>query len=492
MTDVSKFFTALSERAYKENDLSDVTYAMCEADLSFRQFFLDFFFPSQLNASEVTIQREHSTDCGRPDFWIRTKDNKLYIVEVKIWDGSHHFEQYFDILKGEKELGNLQDGDKIGVWCRLGYIANYEIKYEVQEAYKVCGKGVAKDLCSVRTWEEFSEELKKYQSLNSPLVEAYAAYLARVCPYDDFSVEQNWKISIDDFKFIKELDAAILTVVSNEKLGLKKYTSCRRFRSCEWMGHFFEWTPDPTNKPTEKVWGWLGVYYKNSGAVLCVEFEDREGWGKLICDKWRVYVKDGSLRCYATNEWDDKDENVENAVFGFVSNVLNFVKEGCLNSITFEADKAHKSKKVLAMKALPFVLRDWLKGFIHGAYDVVLSEGSDAEVPQSHCGRYFEIRGRGTDENYIEGKNLFRGWIGALYNVACHRVPKENAGNYGDQPAFVLEVERNFVEKVPEGWVENNWGWISREIVGGDWQKTLENACNGLKTILDSKGGTQK
>ena len=28
MTDISKFFTALSKRAYKENDLSNVTYDM--------------------------------------------------------------------------------------------------------------------------------------------------------------------------------------------------------------------------------------------------------------------------------------------------------------------------------------------------------------------------------------------------------------------------------------------------------------------------------
>ena len=44
MTELTKFFTALSERARKENDLSDITYAMCEANLEFQKFFLDFFF----------------------------------------------------------------------------------------------------------------------------------------------------------------------------------------------------------------------------------------------------------------------------------------------------------------------------------------------------------------------------------------------------------------------------------------------------------------
>ena len=110
MTKIRNFFTALSERAYKENDLSDVTYAMCVADPVFKQFFLDFFFPSQLNASEVTIQREHSEDDSRPDFWIETSSGCLYLVEVKINDGSHHFQKYLSIL--ERKNSNLSREDR--------------------------------------------------------------------------------------------------------------------------------------------------------------------------------------------------------------------------------------------------------------------------------------------------------------------------------------------------------------------------------------------
>ena len=100
MTELTKFFTALSERARKENDLSDITYAMCEANLEFQKFFLDFFFrEANLDVKTVKISREHSTEWGRPDFWIRTADGLLYIVEVKIWDSNHHFEQYFEIQR---------------------------------------------------------------------------------------------------------------------------------------------------------------------------------------------------------------------------------------------------------------------------------------------------------------------------------------------------------------------------------------------------------
>lgn len=358
MTDISKFFTALSERAYKENDLSDVTYAMCEADLSFRQFFLDFFFPGQLNASEVTIQREHSTDWGRPDFWIRTKDNKLYIVEVKIWDGSHHFEQYFNILNDDNGPNNLQgDEAKKAVWSRLGYIANYEIEYAVQDEYKVGNKGVAKDLCSVRTWEEFSEELKKYQSLNSPLVEAYAAYLARVCPYDDFAVKADESLYVQSFTNIAVFYKTISDIVGKLDGVVPYNRSPRQFQSMRRMGRYFEYTKfkETESSNESSIWGWLGVVYEKDnfwGVKVCVEFEDVPGWGEKFCNKYKGMVKDGVLRfCYEGDLDKDKD-NLQN----FVQNVLaERVQPG-----NAQCDK--KLDALLAMKTLPFAIEKYFYG----------------------------------------------------------------------------------------------------------------------------------
>ena len=98
---LSAFFSVLAERAYRENDLSDVTYALLEANRAFRQFFLDFFFPHEgLEGEKVVIEREHVIGDSRPDFWIRN-GNEVYLVEVKIWDGGHHFEQYHKILGEE-------------------------------------------------------------------------------------------------------------------------------------------------------------------------------------------------------------------------------------------------------------------------------------------------------------------------------------------------------------------------------------------------------
>ena len=103
--ELSSFFEALAGRLYKENYLSDVTYALCQSDEVFKQFFLDFFFGNgaiNVSRDKVEITRELSFDEGRPDFTIRVGDKEIYLIEVKIWNGSHHFAQYREIL--EKEL----------------------------------------------------------------------------------------------------------------------------------------------------------------------------------------------------------------------------------------------------------------------------------------------------------------------------------------------------------------------------------------------------
>ena len=43
-TSIEKFFRELSRRMYKENDLSDMVYALCRSNSDFMQFFLNFIY----------------------------------------------------------------------------------------------------------------------------------------------------------------------------------------------------------------------------------------------------------------------------------------------------------------------------------------------------------------------------------------------------------------------------------------------------------------
>ena len=101
-TNTIRFFKELSQRMYKENDLSDIIYALCESNLQFKQFFLDFFFKDKgLMAANVTLEREVQYEDGsRPDFVIRRlkdREEEVFFVENKIWDRSHHFAQYINL-----------------------------------------------------------------------------------------------------------------------------------------------------------------------------------------------------------------------------------------------------------------------------------------------------------------------------------------------------------------------------------------------------------
>lgn len=494
MTDITKFFEALSWRAYKENDLSDVTFAMCEADPLFKQFFLDFFFGGQgLIAGSCTIAREVSYDGSRPDIVIQDARRGVYFVEVKIWDCNHHFNQYSDTLV--KQCGVQGD-----VHNHFGYISAYVIQSK-EESFVKMEKGGR-----IKTWKNLFEALERYSYFDNIHVRAYAEYVKRVCAIDDYKVDSEWGINVKDFTYIQSFDEKIQSVISSPNdMGLQKYTTPRRFRSCEWMGHFFEWTYSLSNGKKEKVWGWVGVRYEKQKAVLCVEFEDRPGWGKVICDKHPTCIKGGVLRCYA------KDDNVWNlddgsALKGFLeasfSWALECPEKDYDDKVTVESCEASGNKAILAMKNLPIVLRAFLDfdqkqcdSLAKAEYDIVLAEGNDAESPQSHCGRYFHIRRKGSD-TYVEGQDYFRGWVGVQYSKSCwRRDENDNKKKYSESPAFVVEVRKDFAcANTPEGWKENSWGWIAKEIdidARVSYSDCLEKARKALVELVKSKKETE-
>lgn len=504
MADIAKFFEALSERAYKENDLSDVTYAMCEADVKFRQFFLDFFFKdAHLDASKVTIEREHSEVNGRPDFWIKDEEGISYIVEVKIWDGKHHFDDYFDILK--KSASN--DATEDEVWRRLGYIANYESVKDVEVTIGDRRQKV-KGLCRVTTWKEFCDALQAANYFEHPVISAYTAYVKRVCPFDGFTVPEDWTIRVNDFKDIKKFDAILKGVVEPTTYaketsslsgvsGVKLYTgSPRRFRSMQWMGQLFEWKITSRALSGKKVWGWIGARYTDKGAVVCVEFEDMSGWGKPVCDYYKGNVKGGILRFYAKDSASvaTRPEELQKffgAVLNAVQNGVNLCAEDDVYCMS-EACVCHYSTPLLSMKCLPFTLENHFldEDFVHKmaecGYDFAFVYGNDQEMPDSHCGRYFELRKK-SEDNEAGNRTIYRGWIGVDYNSSCCKDKnREDSGTYWDAPVFSIEISKDLpaAESLPE----NSWGWRCVELgEKKEWKLAFAEAKDKMLKLVSKK-----
>lgn len=484
---LSAFFSALAERAYKENDLSDVTYALLEANKAFRQFFLDFFFPQEeLSGDHVAIEREHAVEEGRPDFWIRS-GNEVYLVEVKIWDGGHHFEQYCEILKKE--------GSKDGRWARLGYIANYSLR----DVY-VCEDGTNKKAsevgCGLRTWEEFAKKLASCDCSDDLLVRGYLDYLKRVCPYDDFKVE-SWPGELRDFLSVKQFCESLPRAILRAE-RCKVYSSSRAASDRTRLGQFFEWSFN--EKP---VWGWLGVTYANKGAELCVEFEDREGWGRPVCEAVRQQrpsaVKDGVLRLY----YEGKARFVE-AVSRFLQETLAKIERGESASGLQEGGRAHE-KDLLAMKAFPMRLdllfremEDLFRapGNPPCAYDFVPTDARGQVKPQEFCGRYFELIPGDKDGRPFEREaSKLRGWMGVLYSDGCtyanDGMPGAKEPLVKKEPVFMVELWGQCLMCVQaNGWRKNSWDAACRIFEGLPTAAEIVDAIFTL--ISESRAGMAK
>lgn len=155
---VKNFFEQLACYYNMENDLSNIVVALCNSNNEFKKIFIRFFFPNIDINNIVSVLREvpdKKNLSSRVDIYITMNDEKLpYIIEVKINDHNHHFGQYEEAYKIDKE--------------RFGYITNYDC---------IEGKKLGYD---VKTWENFYDYLKNNNSTDE-LINAFTLYLKNVC-----------------------------------------------------------------------------------------------------------------------------------------------------------------------------------------------------------------------------------------------------------------------------------------------------------------------
>ena len=511
LTCLTSFFQAFAERAYKENDLSDVTYALCRSDAGFMKFFLKFFFGAKLQPNDVkAFEREHSEDMGRPDFWIETKTGEVYIVEVKIGDGHQHFHDYHKLLK--KHL-HLRREDQ--AWDHLGYIANYKVTTTEK------GKSIDKDCkgCSVHTWQQFKTAIEEREDLqNNQLVAAYVQYLKFICHFYDVKIPEGWKICGKDFKCFRELvgefDDAIKKTKGEWKdsKGMvtgewkcKVYNSRRpSFFSQYCFGEFFELVN--FDKKGNSVWGWLGAYYVAEGINICVEFENRQGrgGGKPVCDKFgRDKMEDGVLRFWIGKNADDAikiDDFFQRVIDMVVGNVSLADRSDADIVYTKNNAKCFK-REALAMQLLPYVLETQLltsefrKMLMGKGYMMELSEDEDQWC---YCGRSFtfkHINSNRKNNQHLKRQEIY-GWLGVFFMEGSKKVGQNAKGeDLKKHPKFVVELDKDFLDrkkklkKRRKGaiWYEDDYGYGCHDIYiegdGLDFNEVLEKA---RKVILDA------
>ncbi len=243
---IDKFFILLAERKNNENDLSDVTWVLCNISPEFKKLFFEFIFEKSINQIEpLEIMREYSSENGksRIDFKFESQDKK-YLVENKIYDKSHHYKEY---------TKNYPDSE-------IGFIANYQINEKKFYKYN-------------RTWEDFYKHLKNEiknveKDTETMLIEGYRKYLMEVCSIMDVKKFNLSKISsLEAFHII--LEKAINSYENGKCKMYNKISGTEPHRS----GKYFEITFDNTE---ETYYPWIGVYTADYSQNLCLGI--RKDW----------------------------------------------------------------------------------------------------------------------------------------------------------------------------------------------------------------------
>ena len=415
-TNTIRFFESLAQRMYHENDLSDMVYALCLSNPSFKQFFLDFFFKDQeLKAESASIEREVSyLDGSRPDFVIRA-EGKIYFVEVKIWDRSHHFAQYSETLK----KFDSKDGP-----LRLGYITNYVI---CENELEVNDKGVFKTMIRenrVKQWRQFINTLKspEYNSWSqSDEVQGVIVYCEKVCP--DISDEEigEYIYKSEDFTAVRSFYAGLSNFLSSKikiqghTIQLDKYRVANTPAEC--IGFYFgavdvaeSLNNDERLFNGQKVWGWVGIRLK-SKTGFCIAFDNLNGWGKPVFD--RLNSREQWMPFFFDLFGQDLDQVFRNAFMAVFDAITK--KEKSLLSC-FSKNVKSAPSPYYAVRSLPLFVRQQVIPKIQTeGYRISQFFQKDAFNPSGWCGEYFSVTKVPSQDCEAE-KEVGRFWVGTYYD----------------------------------------------------------------------------
>lgn len=168
---IKLFFEELARYYKHENDLSNITVALCNSSGIFKEKFLHFFFKDIEIKDVKEITREVCDPNGmgsRVNIHISMKAGDLYIIEVKINDRHHHFGQY-ETAYGIKKT-------------QFGYITNYYCQEGIELGY------------NVKRWEELYFYLTdNLDDKSDAFLKSYLPYLKKVCNFKIFKEPMKFK-----------------------------------------------------------------------------------------------------------------------------------------------------------------------------------------------------------------------------------------------------------------------------------------------------------
>lgn len=293
---INLFFESMAERLTNENDLSDITYALCKTDEDFRKFFLEYCFESPVDTDNLI--REYADEGSRPDFYFIGRDNNEYLIEVKIYDRNQHFDQY------NKQFPN----------ANYAYISNY-----ILNDGDLCDADrKALPLWKLKTWLEFYEKLSESGIREKELVAGYLSYLREVIHVREFEKMDITKISCLPI-FIGNIEK-----VANDK-GFSTYSGAKAINEC-YYGRFFQ---------KESFYFWYGLYLPEES--IYIGLKNHESWiTSEVKDELNKNLKEISESEFSEKPFYNSDGNYGDYWFKLKNDKYNILEDESQKDKQFE------------------------------------------------------------------------------------------------------------------------------------------------------------
>ncbi len=259
--EVTDFFPRLAERRYRENDLSDATWALCHAVPRFAAFLADFIGITMPPGVPVNVEREVSLGVdSRVDIRCSVASATTFI-EVKIYDRNYHLQQY---------AGRIVDHPG----SHLVLLTNHVLDPEQRIKTEQLG-------WSVRLWRDFVECADNTFGNDEILVRAYLRYVRRVCNMIELRDVRFDPSSLYSLVSLNVLIEEVMGGASHSDFTYSRYQT-QRAHGSGWTGACFQLQYQHADVQRQ-VWGFFGLTFEEPGRTQLAIWLDRD-WNVQFLD----------------------------------------------------------------------------------------------------------------------------------------------------------------------------------------------------------------
>lgn len=248
------FFYRLAERRNRENDLSDITWALFRASRPFATAFAQFLGITNLSVSSLDISRETPLgDDSRVDLVVTHGDHTTY-VEVKIYDTNYHLAQYAGRIAQQADSS-------------LVLLVNHDLRNEDRREAEQLG-------WRIRKWRTLVEHIELARP-DSTLIQSYLRYVRRVCNMIELLPIRFDADSMYSLKVLHALLSEVVPGIGHGAFEYSLYSRQERAHGADQTSVCFQLNCKQSEGIVH-LWGLYGLMYGEPGRARLGLWFDRD------------------------------------------------------------------------------------------------------------------------------------------------------------------------------------------------------------------------